>query len=172
MNAQQAVRQQLGFWHGVMEGVVGECSPEVLNKQVSGASVTSISSIYAHAVFSEDAIVNGMLQGKAPMFQSDGWEAKTGVSASGTQPSINAEWAKSVKMDFPKFQEYAKAVFANTDAYLAGLPDADLERKIQTPIGEQTVGWAVVSLLGTHFPQHAGEIAAVKGVQGLKGLPF
>ena len=144
----------------------------MLNKQVPGATVTSIASIYAHTVFAEDAIVNGMLQGKAPMFQSDGWEAKTGVSASGPQPSINAEWAKSVKMDFPKFQEYAKAVFANTDAYLAGLPDADLERKIQTPIGEQTVGWAVVSLLGTHFPQHAGEIAAVMGVQGLKGLPF
>jgi hypothetical protein len=172
MNAQQAVRQQLGFWHGVMEGVVGECGNDVINKHVPGATVTSIASIYAHAVFSEDAIVNGMLQGKPPMFQSDGWEAKTGVSASGTQPSINPDWAKSVKMDFPKFQEYAKQVFANTDAFIGGLSDADLERKVQTPIGEQTVGWVVVSLLGTHFPQHAGEIAAVKGVQGLKGLPF
>mgnify|MGYP001567826195 CR=1 FL=1 len=119
MKVQDAVRQQLGFWHG-----------------------------------------------------ADGWEAKTGVSASGPQPSINHEWAKTVKMDYPKFQEYANAVFANTDSYLANLSDADLEKKIQTPIGEQTIGWAVTTLLGTHAPQHIGEIAALKGVQGLKGLPF
>ena len=95
---------------------------------------------------------------------------KTGVTAP-PQP-VTEEWAKSLKMDFPKFQEYAKAVFQNTDLFLQGLSEADLQRKVQTPIGEQSVEWVVVSLLGTHFPQHSGEIAAVKGVHGLKGLPF
>jgi hypothetical protein len=169
MKVQDVARSQLGFWHGTCGAMMGDCG-EALNKQVPGATITSIASVYAHMVFSEDAIINGMLQGKPPMFQSDGWEAKTGVKA--IPPSMNVDWAKSLKMDFPKFQEYAKAVFANTDSYLANLSDADLEKKVQTPIGEQTIGWAVTTLLGTHFPQHAGEIAALKGVQGLKGLPF
>lgn len=171
MKVQDVARSQLGFWHGTCGAIMGDCG-EALNKQLPNATITSIASVYAHMVFAEDAIVNGMLQGKPPMFQSDGWEAKTGVSASGTQPSISPEWAKTVKMDYPKFQEYANAVFANTDSYLANLSDADLEKKIQTPIGEQTIGWAVTTLLGTHAPQHIGEIAALKGVQGLKGLPF
>jgi hypothetical protein len=63
-------------------------------------------------------------------------------------------------------------VQASVDGYLAGLPDSDLSRKISGPFGEQTVEWVIVTLLGTHLPQHAGEIAALKGVQGLKGLPF
>ena len=62
--------------------------------------------------------------------------------------------------------------YAATDAYLAGLPDADLERKVQGPAGDTTVGWMIAVVLGTHFPQHVGEIAALKGVHGLKGLPF
>ena len=170
MKVQDAVRQQLGFWHGACGAIMGDCG-DTLNKQMPNATITSIGSIYAHMVFAEDAIVNGMLQGKPMMYQSDGWEAKSGVPFPGTPPSVG-EWAKTVKMDYPKFQEYANAVFANTDSYLANLPDGDLEKKVQTPIGEQTIGWAVTTLLGTHAPQHIGEIAALKGVQGLKGLPF
>jgi uncharacterized damage-inducible protein DinB len=170
MNSQGAARQQLQFWHGALNGVMGDCG-EALNKQLPGATITSISSVYAHMVFAEDVIVNGMLQGKPPLYQQDGWEAKAGVPFPGIPPSIG-EWAKTVKMDFPKFNEYAKAVFANTDSYLASVSDADLQKKVQTPIGEQTAEWAIVTLLATHAPQHIGEIAALKGVQGLKGLPF
>jgi hypothetical protein len=170
MNAQEAVRQQLAFWHGIGGQVLGDCG-DALNKGLPGANVGSISSIYAHVVFAEDNIVNGMFQGKQPVYESGGWEAKIGVKQPGG-PMQNADWAAGVKMDLAKFQEYAKEVFANTDAYLAGLSDAELDRKIQGPIGETTIGWFVVNILATHYPQHLGEIAALKGVQGLKGLPF
>ena len=170
MNVQEAVGQQLGFWHGVVNGMVSDCS-DALNKPVSGATINSIASVYAHTVWSEDAIVNGMLQGKPIMFKSDGWESKTGVTFPGDQPFMG-DWAKAFKMDFPKFKGYADAVFANTDSYLAGVSDAELKQKTQTPAGEQTKEWVVSVLLGTHLPQHAGEIAALKGVHGLKGLPF
>ena len=170
MKVQDVARSQLGFWHGACGAIMGDCG-EALNKQMPNATITSIGSIYAHMVFAEDAIVNGMLQGKPMLYESDGWEAKTGVKSPGMPPSVG-EWAKTVKMDYPKFEEYAKIVFANTDSYLANVSDAELEQKTQTPIGEQTKGWVVVNLLGTHAPQHAGEIAALRGVQGLKGLPF
>jgi hypothetical protein len=170
MNAQEAVRQQLGFWHGIGGSVLGDCG-DSLNKRLDNAKVGSISSIYAHMVFGEDGIVNGMIQGKPTLYQEGGWEAKTGVKQP-QGPMQNEEWAAAVNMDLATFQDYAKAVFAQTDAFLANLGDADLERKIQGPAGETTVGWFVVNILATHFPQHLGEIAALKGVHGLKGLPF
>ena len=170
MNVQQAVRQQLGFWHGTLGGMMADCG-DALNKVVPSATITSIASVYAHSVWSEDMIVNGMLLGKPLMYKTDGWEAKTGAPFPGDNPAL-ADWAKNFKMDYPKFKEYADAVFANTDSYLANVADADLDAKTQTPIGEQSKSWVVATLLGTHFPQHAGEIAALKGVHGMKGLPF
>ena len=55
---------------------------------------------------------------------------------------------------------------------VASLPDSELERKIQGQIGEYTLGWGITILLCQHEAEHSGEIAALKGVQGLKGLPF
>lgn len=172
MSAQSAVQQQLAFWHGALDGMLADCSPEVLNKTLPDATVSSIASIYAHLVFAEDVIVHALLQGKPVVYETDGWAAKTGVAFPGIPPSISAEWARSLHMNLPAFQGYAKTVQASVDGYLAGLPDSDLSRKISGPFGEQTVEWVVVTLLGTHAPQHIGEIAALKGVQGLKGLPF
>ena len=45
-----------------------------------------------------------------------------------------------------------------------------MERTFPTPDGDQPVGWTMVNILSTHFISHVGEIAALKGVQGLQGL--
>jgi hypothetical protein len=173
MNAQEAVKQQLGFWHGILGNVMADCGDQELNANLPNAHIGSIASIYAHAVFSEDGIVNGLLQGKPALYESGGWEAKTGVKWPGIPPLQTPEWSAAVKMqDRAAFDEYARAVYANTEAYVGSLSDADLDRKTQGPIGETTVGFMVINILGTHLTGHAGEIAALKGVQGLKGLPF
>lgn len=170
MNVQTAVQQQLGFWHGILDGILADCGPDVLNKNLPGATIGSIASAYAHIVFAEDGIVHGMIQGKPTLYESQNWGSKIGVANPGNMMTL--DWAKGVKMDLSAFSPYVKAVYAATDAFLAGLSDADLQRKVQSPAGEQTVEWALVTILATHLPGHAGEIAALKGVQGLKGLPF
>jgi hypothetical protein len=38
-------------------------------------------------------------------------------------------------------------------------------------LGVKSVGW-VLQFVGMHMSSHAGEISAIKGMQGLKGLPF
>ncbi len=76
-------------------------------------------------------------------------------------------------MELPAFREYARAVYAATDAYVGGLSEAALERKVDTGfIGEQTVAFVLTNIAAWHVAEHGGEIAALKGVQGLKGLPF
>ena len=172
MNLQSAAQQQLAGSHGTLRHMLSDCSPEVLNKNLPDATITSIASIYAHVVFGEDAFVQRRFQGKPTIYESGGWEKKTGVPFPGVPPAITPEWANALQMDLSTFQEYAEAVFAATEAFLVNLPDSDLERKIQGAIGEYTVGWGIAILLVQHAAQHSGEIAALKGVQGLKGLPF
>lgn len=172
MNAQNAVRQQLGFWHGTLGQVMSDCNEETAHKTLPGSTTESIAAIYAHVMFSQDVIANVMLAGKQPVYQSGGWEAKTGVPFPNGAPSLAGDWAKTIAMKLPEFHEYGKAIQQSVDGYLADLGDSEMQKKVTGPFGEQTVEWIVVNLLGTHLPSHTGEIAALKGVQGLKGLPF
>jgi hypothetical protein len=173
MKVQEAIQQQLAMWHGVLQSIVGECAPDVLNKRVAdNATITSIAPIYAHVAFGEDTLTNVILRGKTPLYKEQGWEAKTGLPMPET-PALTQEWASKLALDLPTFQEYAGAVFSATEAYIADMPDDELDRTIQTQnFGEKTVGWMLSTIVATHVPQHTGEIAALKGVQGLKGLPF
>lgn len=172
MKAQALLQQQLAGYHDILEQTIADCQQETLDKNLPGATITSVGSVYAHVVFSEDEILHGMLQGKPALYRAENWAGRTGVEPPST-PDFKAEWARTVKMNLPAFREYAKAVYGATDAYIAALSDADLERKVQTGfIGEQTVAFVVSNVLGWHVAEHNGEIAALKGVQGLKGLPF
>lgn len=170
MKVSEAVQGQLDFWYGIIDGLVAECDAETLHKRLPGATIGSIASTYAHMVMGEDTIVHQMFQGKPSLFDSGGWAAKLGVTHPG--PMQNLEWAETVKLDPKSFGEYAKAVYADTRAYLAGLTDADLERKVQSPLGEQPLAAALAGLLATHYIAHAGEVCALRGIQGGKGLPF
>lgn len=171
MKVQDSLRTQLDFWHGTIEQMMADCGG-VLHKEIPGSTANSIAATYAHGVIAEDVIANVFLQGGQPLYHAGGWEAKTGVAFPGVPPAMTPEWSAAIKMDLPAFQQYAKAVYAATDAYLAALPDADLDKTTQGPFGETTIGWMVSMLLATHPVGHAGEIAALKGVHGLKGLPF
>jgi DinB family protein len=172
MIPQAALRQQVAGAHDILEQTIADCSQDALDKNLPGATITSIGSIYAHLVFSEDGILHGMLQGKPPIYRGQNWASRTGVQM--PEPGgFSPEWARTVRLKLPAFREYAKAVFAATDAYIGGLSDADLDRKVQTGfVGEQTVAFVIGNILAWHAAQHTGEIAALKGVQGLKGLPF
>ena len=110
-----------------------------------------------------------------------GWIEKLGLSH--PHPMMDesweknfAEWAKTVKMDLPKFKEYAKAVYKQSDEYLGTLTDKDLsEKKVDLSgwgLGEWSLGKFVMRLLMGHMDNLTGEVSAAKGLQGLKGYPF
>jgi hypothetical protein len=81
------------------------------------------------------------------------------------------EWAGRVQVDLPSLRQYAQAVYASTDAYLASLSPADLDAAFQGFVGLETLG-SFLTGLGLHAGWHTGEISAIKGVQGNKGYPF
>ena len=172
MTRQSLLTQQLAGYHDLLEQTIADCPPDALHKTLPGATIGSIASIYAHIVFSEDTIIQGLLQQKPPLCQSQGWAGRIGV-AMPPIPELTAEWARGVRMDLPSFREYAKAVYAATAAHVRGLSDAALDRTVDTGfVGEQTVAFILSNIAAWHVAEHGGEIAALKGVQGLKGLPF
>ncbi len=164
------LRGQLQFAHNTFEQVVADVDDETLHLRPAGATTNAICAIYAHAVMAEDGIVNGMVMGLMPIFNAD-WSAKTGVPLR-PAPNMDDAWAAQITMNLPAFREYAAAVYAATDTVLAEMDDASAERILDTPFGKQPAQEFIGNLAVTHAWGHMGEIAALKGIRGLKGLPF
>jgi len=155
--------------HELLQGVLAEADNALVNDAAGLGTLGSIGSIYAHVVFTEDALVSGF-KGGTSLYEST-WKDRIGVEMPGIQQS--AAWASGVTLDLVVFNHYAAEVFAATDAYMRSLTAADLDREVPG-IGGRTVTLGVLAgNVGIiHVNEHMGEIAAIKGMRGLKGLPF
>lgn len=169
MDFRAYARGQFQFTHGALEQIVADLDEKLLS-QASG-TLNSPAVIYAHLVTAEDGIVNGMCLGRPPIFDAE-WAEKTGVPLK-QSPRLEPDWAKTVHMNLPAFREYAQAVYAATDNAIATMEDAAADKVIDTPFGTKQPMLEFLANLGvTHAWGHMGEIAAIKGAAGLKGLPF
>ena len=169
MRIQDLRQAQYQQANGILEQVIDDCEPDAL-AHVAGGNVGSISAIYAHAVYDEDAMIAGAGRGDL-VWKSGGWQEATGLAD--MSPMQTEEWAQSSpEYDFAAFREYAKAVYAAGDDYFAGLSDDDLVEEIDTFAGKMPRAQYLGTTCLWHVVNHQGEIAALKGVQGLKGLPF
>jgi hypothetical protein len=130
-----------------------------------------IGALYAHALLSEDGIVNGMLKGAAPRYASEG----DTVGAARPQMNLELEWARTLTPDLAALRRYKDAVVADVNAYLDTLSETDLDRELDLTahgLGHRNIAWALNALVAGHLNNMAGEISALKGTQGLKGYPF
>ena len=136
----------------------------------SPGTCNTISATFIHMTASEDYFVQDVLQGKPHVWDAGNWCEKTWVKKT---PGIGENWDEFKRSTLPlvPFFEYQKAVWAATDAYIAGLTTQELERKVKFAGGTRTVGDMLV-LAAAQELAHSGEIAALKGAQGVKGLPI
>lgn len=170
MDARETVIAQYKLTHNILQQVMADITPENLHAKLDGSTIDSVASTFAHLVFSQDTIVNSMALGAPTVLESGGWADKVGVVAPGGRQ--NHEWAGAVKLDLAKFMPYAQAVFANTESVIANTPEDQLATARQGPLGPSTVWGAITGLGLYHTVEHSGEISALLGVQGCKGLPF
>ncbi len=174
--ALDVIKDQLKGAHELFENTAADIAPEHLNKDPGGKAF-SLGATYAHLIFSEDAIVHGLIQHKTPLFDST-FKDKTGASSpmppmDENWSAANEKWSKSVVIDFPKIQEYAKAVYAATSEYVESLTDSDLEKEIDLGSwGKHTIADLLTGFIIAHANSLAGELSALKGIQGAKGYPF
>ncbi len=83
----------------------------------------------------------------------------------GTGQSL--EEASAVRIEsLDAFKEYQSQVASLTDAYLASLTDADLEREVK--LGERTekLGESINLHMVIHLNGHRGEVNLLRGIMG------
>jgi len=169
MNATEYIRRQIAGARRVSDGVTSDLTDEMLNWTPPGTA-NPISAILAHVISGEDRFIQTVIQGKPTLWETQNWAEKMGVSVA---PRRGANWEeyRGRKLSLGPFKAYEDAVRAATDAYLDTLTEEELDRKVIFNNEERLVG-DMLALLVTHATQHAGEIAALKGIQGAKGLPY
>jgi hypothetical protein len=177
MDAISLLREQLGEAHALLEAVMQGVTDEAAH-WVPPGQANPVGATYAHVVLFEDRTVNGILQRRRPLYET-AWSGKTGMSelmpSQGEEWNDYADWTRRLKIDLQAVRDYAKAVYANTDEYLASLSPEDLDKPIDLAgVGgnKVTLGHVLSRSLVGHVDNIAGEISCLKGLQGLQGYPF
>jgi hypothetical protein len=172
MNAIELMRNQINASHGIVEGTAADLTGEMCDHQ-PGGKAHPIGATYVHIAATEDVIINMVLRGQQPMVAGE-WAGKIGASE--PPPPFGGDiyaWATSVKVDIGQAREYAKAVYKNTDDYVASLTPEDLDRELDIPgFGKNPLAYYIGIAALIHPANHVGEISALKGIQGAKGYPF
>jgi hypothetical protein len=104
--------------------------------------------VYVHAATIEDIAINALLLGVAPLFATE-W--------AGRGPALYST------LELAPIQEYARQVFAATEAYLAALTPSmanDIVDLSRLGLGFPSVGWVVSRFVILELAQLTGELAA------------
>ena len=172
MQTIQFVREQLKQNREFLEGTLADVGEKEAHATPPGI-LNPISATYAHVVAGEDGFVNGLLRGGAPLFATS-WAGRTGLGEPPPDGPDWGDWGRRVKVDLAQLREYAGAVAASTDEWLATLSPDALDRVIDLSsfgFGERSLAWVLGGAVIGHLQAHWGEICALKGLRGGKGFP-
>ena len=137
--------------------------------QLPPGTVSPVGVIWLHMVNGEDGFVS-LLGGGDPIWQSAGWNARFNLEKA---PDFGEDWTQyqQAALSVELLQAYMLAVRERTRAFLATITNDSLDETVKffTEADPKASVWAL--LIG-HSLLHTGEIAAIKGVLGGKGLPF
>lgn len=163
------IRHQVFNLRGYIDTVLGNITDEQFN-WIPPGTVSPISAIFIHLLMAEDYFIQTVLQGKSPYWVEDHWSQKVGVDY---PPQQGGSWDhfKNIKVSMAPVLAYQGSVRAATDTYLADLTAEKLEQQV-TFAGNQLPASEVLMTMVVHGASHAGEISAIKGMQGFEGLPY
>ncbi|MSP14148.1 MAG: DinB family protein [Chloroflexi bacterium] len=169
MEGQAYIQHQVAAVRRLADAALKDMTEEQVNWFPPGMA-NSIGTILLHAFTSEDRHFQTILQGKPRLWETEGWGERAGVT---NPPGGGRNWeeVKTQTFSLAFLLEYHQAVKAATDAYLSNLSPAELDRTVNYIRGEQPVADVVAAFL-VHMTGHMGEVAALRGIQGVKGLPF
>ena len=147
-----------------LESIVADISPEQATSRPPG-NANTIASTYAHIVRNVDEDINQHFF-ERPMLNEGEWRGRTGLipgrSDWGSRDEHRLAGAASLWPGHPRVPH-------RDDGRLT---EADLDRDVDmsTPTLGMWKGIEVVRLtVSRHVRMHGGEIAALKGIQGMKG---
>ena len=158
MNTVELTQYSLGFAFDILGQVTADLTQEQADWKPPGV-VDTIGAIYSHIVTYVDYFVqNYMIEGKP---KPESIESRPEVLK-----------MQDVQVDLSELHELAGKAKNKTQGWVSSLTPADLSRKIDTTIGELTLGETLEVYIIWHINVHCGEISALKGCQGAKGYPW
>ena len=167
MNTVELLQYSLGNAFGILEQVTADLTQEQADWMPPGIA-NPIGSLYWHTISSTDMIVHGWGLGQPSLFETAGWQEKVVINAQEDPPPE----MRDTRVDLAALREYTSVVTGVVHGWLGSLTPEDLERKVDTPIGELGLAQMVETFIIWHINAHCGEISALKGCQGFRGYPF
>jgi hypothetical protein len=169
MEAREFIQYQLARSRMLCDAALHELDEAQAN-WVPPGTANAIGATFLHQAGVEDALVHRLCLGQPTLWDRDGWAARVGVAQ---VPGRGGGWREAAgNLALGPVREYRAAVWAASDAYVAGLTDEELRRETRSPFGGQCSIAEILAIVCAHGPFHAGEIAALKGIQGAQGIPF
>jgi hypothetical protein len=165
----------LKFAVGNAFGILGQVTADLTQEQadwVPPGIANPIGATWWHVVSGTDVIVHKWCAGQAPILESAGWQDKVLLASGPEAEGETREHMLSIQVDLPALHAYTEAVAEAVQAWLSTQSPEDLEGKIETSYGEYNLGGLLEIFVMWHINAHCGEIAALKGCQGVKGYPF
>lgn len=169
MDSIEVLRRMIKVVHRHCDDSMKGTTNEEFNWAPPGTANT-ISAILVHYLVCEDLFIQSVIRGQPRIWDDKGWGEKTGIKKT---PEYGGDWEefKHMTVKIKPILEYQKAVRAATNSYLEGLTPDELDRKVTLGDWECTVADMLIHL-ARHNLSHAGEISAMRGIQGGKGLPY
>jgi hypothetical protein len=171
MNTVELIQFSLGNAFGILAQVTADLTSEQADWTPPGIALPA-GLLYWHTITSVDQILHGWAVGQQSLYERDEWDDRVLPDAAPDAERQLLDKMRGVHVDLPAMHQYAQAMAEAADTWLSTLSPKDLERTIETPLGEQNLAQLLETFVIWHINAHCGEISALKGCQGAKGYPF
>ena len=171
MSTVDFIRSSLRQLHNMYDEAIGDLSDEQLHWRANERGLP-IAFLLWHYVRTEDNVIQFVLQRKPTVWLDGGWDQKFGLDRIAQGTGLSLQEAQALRINSKEdFLRYMQDLWKASDDLLAGIDDAYLERPITVkPLGEMPARNAIGNMCLTHGFTHLGEIAHVRGLQGLRGM--
>ena len=176
MDTVELTRYSLGFAFQILEQITADLTQEQADWMPPGIA-NPIGALYWHIVSYVDMLVHDWgMGGKVPLRDSAGWKDRVVLTAPPPDEDDPMGELRAVRQglqeDLAALHDYAKATSKVLLEWVASLTPEDMDRPVQTTIGELSLAQMLDAYIIWHINVHCGEIAALKGSQGLPGYPW
>ena len=168
MKALDYLKFQIKSMRSLQTSVLEDMNDEMLAHKPLGTA-SSIGVIWLHMIAGEEEFLS-IISGEKALWETEGWNVKFRLEGA---PNMGEDWLayEDAEISCELLKSYTSSVSSRTQSYLDTLEDGSLDETVKF-FTEEDPKARVWALLISHTLIHAGEIAAIKGVSGGRGLPF
>jgi hypothetical protein len=168
MDAKEYLKTQVESMWYLQDSTCKDVGDDILMSTPPG-TISPIGLIWLHLVNAQDNFV-AIITGKASLWETGDWHEQFGIEKA---PDMGEDWDqyKAARLTVELLNKYNAAVRQHTKTVLdiTSADSLDESVKFFSDSDPKANVWA---LMVGHTMLHCGEIAALKGTLGRKGLPF